>query len=63
MDFRKWLAFGTGVGVEVREQELQVTIVRVRRSETAVWDRPRFRITRPGPLRSGELSSQPSSEN
>jgi Type IV pilus assembly protein PilM len=33
---RKWLAFGTGVGVEVREQELQVTIVRVRRSETAV---------------------------
>jgi Tfp pilus assembly protein PilN len=36
MDFRKWLAFGTGVGVEVREQELRVTIVRVRRSATAV---------------------------
>ena len=36
MDFRKWLAFGTGLGIEVREQELQITIVRVRRSETAV---------------------------
>ena len=34
--FRKWLAFGTGVGVEVRDQELQVTIVRVRPSETGV---------------------------
>ncbi len=34
--FRKWLAFGTGVGVEVREHDLQVTIVRIRRSETAV---------------------------
>ena len=33
---RKWLAFGTGVGIEVCEQELRVTIVRVRRSETAV---------------------------
>ena len=36
MDFRKWLAFGTGLGVEVREQELLITIVRVRRSETSV---------------------------
>lgn len=34
--FRRWLAFGTGVGVEVRDQELQITIVRVRRAETAV---------------------------
>jgi Tfp pilus assembly protein PilN len=33
---RQWLAFGTGVGIEVCEQELRVTIVRVRRSETAV---------------------------
>jgi Tfp pilus assembly protein PilN len=33
---RQWLAFGTGVGIEVCEQELKVTIVRVRRSETAV---------------------------
>ena len=36
MDFRKWLAFGTGVGVEVLEQSLRITIVRVRRSVTAV---------------------------
>jgi hypothetical protein len=34
--FRKWLVFGTGLGIEVRDQELQVTIVRVRPSETAV---------------------------
>jgi hypothetical protein len=34
--YRKWLAFGTGLGIEVREQELQVTIVRVRPSETGV---------------------------
>src|SRR5687767_15094491 len=34
--FRKWLAFGTGLGIEVREQELQVTIVRVRPSHTAI---------------------------
>ena len=34
--FRKWLAFGTGLGIEVRDQELQVTIVRVRPSDTAV---------------------------
>jgi Tfp pilus assembly protein PilN len=33
---RQWLAFGTGVGIEVCEQELKITIVRVRRSETAV---------------------------
>lgn len=34
--FRKWVAFGTGVGIEVRDQELQVTIVRLRRAEPAV---------------------------
>lgn len=33
---RKWLAFGTGLGIEVRDQELQVTIVRVRPSQTGV---------------------------
>lgn len=33
---RKWLAFGTGVGIEVREQELHVTIVKVRPSEAGV---------------------------
>ena len=35
-DFRKWLAFGTGVGIEIRNQELQVSIVRVRPSGIAV---------------------------
>jgi type II secretory pathway component PulL len=35
-DFRKWLAFGTGVGIEIRDDELQVTVVRVRPSETGV---------------------------
>jgi hypothetical protein len=35
-DLRKWLAFGTGVGIEVRGEELQVTVVRVRPSETGV---------------------------
>ena len=34
--FRKWLTFGTGVGIEVRDNELQVTIVRARPSETGV---------------------------
>jgi Tfp pilus assembly protein PilN len=34
--YRKWLAFGTGLGIEVREQELQITIVRVRPTQTAV---------------------------
>lgn len=32
MDFRKILAFGTGVGIEVREKALEITIVRVRPS-------------------------------
>jgi type II secretory pathway component PulL len=35
-DLRKWLAFGTGVGIEIRDNELQVTVVRVRPSETGV---------------------------
>src|SRR3954453_4501284 len=32
----RWTAFGTGVGVEIRDKDLQVTIVRVRPSEVGV---------------------------
>jgi Tfp pilus assembly protein PilN len=32
----RWTAYGTGVGIEVRENELRVAIVRVRPSETGV---------------------------
>ncbi|HYP13180.1 MAG TPA: pilus assembly protein PilM, partial [Bryobacteraceae bacterium] len=35
-DLRRWLAFGTGLGLEVRERELQATIVRVRPNEIGV---------------------------
>ena len=35
-DYRKWLAFGTGVGIEIGNDELQVSIVRVRPSGIAV---------------------------
>ena len=35
-DLRRWLAFGTGVAIEIREAELETTIVRVRPSSTAV---------------------------
>ncbi|MEO8131296.1 MAG: hypothetical protein ABJF23_22005 [Bryobacteraceae bacterium] len=35
-DYRKWLAFGTGVGIEIGNEELQVSIVRVRPSGIAV---------------------------
>ncbi len=35
-DFRKWLAVGTGVGIEIGPQELQVTIARVRPNGIAV---------------------------
>jgi Tfp pilus assembly protein PilN len=35
-DLRKWVAFGTGVGIEIRDDELQVTVVRVRPSQTGV---------------------------
>jgi len=34
--YRKWLAFGTGVGIEVRDDELEVTIVRVRPTGVSV---------------------------
>ncbi|MBC8167551.1 MAG: hypothetical protein H7Y20_16985, partial [Bryobacteraceae bacterium] len=32
----RWTAFGNGVGIEIRDKDLQVTIVRVRPSETGV---------------------------
>jgi hypothetical protein len=38
-DFRKWRAFGTGIGVEIsgaRSQDLRVTIARVRPNGIAV---------------------------
>ncbi|MEJ7607869.1 MAG: pilus assembly protein PilM [Bryobacteraceae bacterium] len=35
-DFRRWIAFGTGAGIEVGDQELHVAVVRVRPSETGV---------------------------
>jgi Tfp pilus assembly protein PilN len=35
-DLRKWLAFGIGVGIEIRDDELQVTLVRVRPSGVGV---------------------------
>jgi Tfp pilus assembly protein PilN len=34
--WRRWFAVGAGVGIEIREKELQVTIARVRPSETGV---------------------------
>ena len=59
MDFRKWLAFGTGVGVEVREHELQFTIVRVRRGETAIlgWATVSDYKTRPAAEWGSELAA------
>jgi Tfp pilus assembly protein PilN len=44
--FRKWLAFGTGVGIEMGRQDLIVTVVRLRPSGTRVLGEltiPRFR--------------------
>src|SRR5204863_254901 len=33
---KRWTAFGAGVGIEIRDKDLQVTIVRVRPSEIGV---------------------------
>jgi Tfp pilus assembly protein PilN len=44
--FRKWLAFGTGVGIEMGREDLIVTVVRLRPSGTRVLGEltiPRFR--------------------
>lgn len=35
-DLRKWLAFGTGVGIEVRADDLYISVVRARPSESGV---------------------------
>ena len=29
-DFKKWLAIGTGIGIEIGREDLTVTVVRVR---------------------------------
>ena len=45
-DFRKWLAFGTGVGIELGRQDLTATVVRLRPSGVRVLGQlmiPRFR--------------------
>jgi Tfp pilus assembly protein PilN len=45
-DFRKWLAFGTGVGIEIAGEDLIVTVARLRPSGTRVLGEltiPRFR--------------------
>src|SRR5688572_25228044 len=55
---RRWLALGTGVGIEIRNTELQVTVVRVRPSETGVLGSatvPDYR-TRPAAEWGGELN-------
>jgi Tfp pilus assembly protein PilN len=36
VDFRKWLAVGTGIGIEIGSQDLTVTVVRLRPSGTRV---------------------------
>jgi hypothetical protein len=46
VDFRKWLAFGTGVGIEMGRQDLIATVVRLRPSGVRVLGEiiiPRFR--------------------
>ena len=35
-EFRRWLAFGTGVAIEVRNEELHLTVVRVRPSQIGI---------------------------
>jgi len=45
-DFKKWLAIGTGVGIEIRRDDLSITVVRVRPSGVQVLGEmniPRFR--------------------
>ncbi len=44
--YRKWLAFGTGVGIEMGREDLIVTVVRLRPSGVRVLGEltiPRFR--------------------
>src|SRR5271166_2622562 len=45
-DFRKWLAFGTGVGIEIGREDFFVTVVRVRPGGATIlgeFSVPRFR--------------------
>ncbi|HYZ85018.1 MAG TPA: hypothetical protein VE621_11475, partial [Bryobacteraceae bacterium] len=35
-ELRKWLAYGTGIGIQIGKTDLQVTIARVRPSGIAV---------------------------
>jgi len=45
-DFNKWLAIGTGVGIEIGRQDLIVTVVRARPSGAKILGElivPRFR--------------------
>jgi len=46
IDLRKWLAFGTGVGIEIGRDDLRVTVVRIRPNGVTILgelDLPRFR--------------------
>ncbi len=36
LDFKKWLAVGTGIGIEIGREDLMVTAVRVRPSGVTV---------------------------
>src|ERR1035441_8764961 len=51
-DFKKWLAIGTGVGIEIADENLMVTVVRVRPSGVRVL----------GELTIPRFSEQPASE-
>ena len=45
-DFNKWLAIGTGVGIEIGREDLTITVVRVRPSGARIFGElivPRFR--------------------
>ena len=35
-DFKKWLAIGSGIGIEIAGEDLTVTVVRVRPSGVSV---------------------------
>src|SRR4051794_6505362 len=51
-DFRRWVAFGTGVGIEIRDADLHVVIARVRPSGASVL----------GALRIPEFRNRPAAE-
>ena len=46
IDFAKWLAIGTGIGIEIGSQDLTITVVRLRPNGVRVLGEltiPRFR--------------------